>query len=44
MRLSLSTVSFDEGYGVVPRNREETLVMLGQDEFFMVITDAGSAA
>jgi DNA-binding NtrC family response regulator len=41
MRLSLTTVLADEGYSVrSAESAEEALVMLGQEEFFMVITDA----
>ncbi len=41
MRLSLKTVLSDEGYTVkAAESAEEALTMLGQEEFFMVITDA----
>ncbi len=41
MRLSLKTVLSDEGYNVkAAESAEEALTMLGQEEFFMVITDA----
>jgi DNA-binding NtrC family response regulator len=41
MRLSLKTVLSDEGYNVkAAESAEEALNMLGQEEFFMVITDA----
>jgi len=41
MRLSLKTVLSDEGYMVkAAESAEEALNMLGQEEFFMVITDA----
>jgi DNA-binding NtrC family response regulator len=41
MRLSLKTVLSDEGYNVkTAESAEEALTMLGQEEFFMVITDA----
>jgi DNA-binding NtrC family response regulator len=41
MRLSLKTVLSDEGYGVrTVESAEEALTLLGQEEFFLVITDA----
>jgi len=41
MRLSLKTVLSDEGYNVkTAESAEEALTMMGQEEFFMVITDA----
>ncbi len=41
MRLSLRTVLTDEGYAVrAAESAEEALVMLGQEDYFMVITDA----
>ena len=41
MRLSLKTVLSDEGYNVrAAESAEEALTLLGQEEFFMVITDA----
>src|SRR4051812_45525753 len=41
MRLSLKKVLMDEGYAVrVVESAEEGLVLLGQEEVFMVITDA----
>jgi DNA-binding NtrC family response regulator len=41
MRLSLKTVLADEGYEVrAAESAEEALVLMGQEEFFMVITDA----
>jgi DNA-binding NtrC family response regulator len=41
MRLSLKTVLSDEGYGVrAAESAEEALDLLGEEDFFMVITDA----
>jgi DNA-binding NtrC family response regulator len=41
MRLSLKTVLTDEGYGVrAAESAEEALELLGEEDFFMVITDA----
>jgi DNA-binding NtrC family response regulator len=41
MRLSLKTMLSDEGYSVrTVESAEEALVVLGQEEFFQVITDA----
>src|SRR5580698_1088566 len=41
MRLSLKTVLSDEGYEVrAAESAEEALSLLGQEDFFMVITDA----
>jgi DNA-binding NtrC family response regulator len=41
MRLSLKTVLSDEGYNVrAAESAEEALTLLGQEDFFMVITDA----
>src|ERR1700729_4284666 len=41
MRLSLRTVLSDEGYSVrAAESAEEALTLLGQEDFFMVITDA----
>src|SRR6266581_5799464 len=41
MRLSLKTLLSDEGYeGRAVESAEEALVLLAQEEFFMVITDA----
>ncbi len=41
MRLSLKSVLADEGYSVrLAESAEEALSMLGQEDFFMVITDA----
>ena len=41
MRLSLKTVLSDEGYEVrASESAEEALSLLGQEDFFMVITDA----
>src|SRR5262249_60382026 len=41
MRLSVKTLLSDEGYETRPaESAEEGLVLLGQEEFLMVITDA----
>ena len=41
MRLSLRTILVDEGYSArMAESAEEALTMLGQEDFFMVITDA----
>ena len=41
MRLSLKTVLADEGYSVrLAESAEEALAVLGQEDFFMMITDA----
>src|SRR5882757_6545871 len=41
MRLSLKTILVDEGYTArMAESAEEALTMLGQEDFFMVITDA----
>jgi DNA-binding NtrC family response regulator len=41
MRLSLKTMLSDEGYAVrAVESAEEALSVLGQEEFFLVITDA----
>src|SRR3954471_8855545 len=41
MRLSLKTMLSDEGYAVrTVESAEEALTVLGQEEFFLVITDA----
>jgi len=41
MRLSLKTILVDERYSVrMAESAEEALSMLGQEDFFMVITDA----
>ena len=41
MRLSLQTILADEDYGVrIVESAEEALTLLGQEEFFLVITDA----